>query len=49
MKNRNEDNVVFTIIQHFTKVFSKFLQSSMCKKYKLGNILINLFNWLSII
>jgi hypothetical protein len=25
MKNRNEDNVVFTIIQHFTKVFSKFL------------------------
>ena len=26
MKNRNEDNVVFTIIQHFAKVFSKFLQ-----------------------
>jgi hypothetical protein len=25
MKNRDEDNVVFTIIQHFTKVFSKFL------------------------
>jgi hypothetical protein len=24
MKNRNEDNVVFTNVQHFNKIFSKF-------------------------
>ena len=35
MKNRNEDNVVFTIIQHFTKVFSKFLLKEYV--YKVQN------------
>ena len=34
MKNRNEDNGVFTIIQHLNKVFSKLHRKTMCKKYK---------------
>jgi hypothetical protein len=35
MKNRNEDNVVFTIMQEFNQVFLNFQPNRMCTKYKI--------------
>ena len=38
MKNRDEDNVVFTIIQHFAKVFSKFLHKGNVSKIQIYSV-----------